>query len=69
MHIAKVFNCGNSQAIRIPKEVRTNEQEFYIRKLGKGYVLIPTNDPWYTLHHSIGTVSKSFMTDTKSAEK
>ena len=69
MHIAKVFNCGNSQAIRIPKEVRTNEQEFYIRKLGKGYVLIPTNDPWYTLHHSIGTVPKNFMGSSEIAGK
>lgn len=43
MLTAKVFQSGNSQAIRIPKEVQTDQQEFYIRKMGKGFVLFPTD--------------------------
>mgnify|MGYP002856379087 CR=1 FL=1 len=35
---AKVFKSGNSQAIRIPKEVQTDRQEFIIRKVGEGRI-------------------------------
>ena len=51
---AKVFQSGNSQAIRIPKEIRTSEKEFIIRKYENCYFLIPTNDPWALLMQSIG---------------
>ncbi len=59
--IAKVFQSGNSQAIRIPKEAHTDEQEFYIRRLGKGFLLFPKSDPWFPLRESIGTVPDDFM--------
>ncbi len=36
MLIAKVFQSGNSQAIRIPKEAKTDQQEFFIRKIPHG---------------------------------
>ena len=39
---AKVFQSGNSQAIRIPKEIQTTEKEFIIRKSGSCYFLLPT---------------------------
>ena len=42
MLTAKVFQSGNSQAIRIPKEMRTAEKEFIIRKSG---LLIRLTDP------------------------
>ena len=49
MPTAKVFQSGNSQAIRIPKEMHTNEKEFVIRKYGDCLVLIPKDDPWALL--------------------
>ena len=52
MTIAKVFQSGNSQAIRIPKEVQTDLQEFLIRRVGKGYILCPVDDPWFPLRLS-----------------
>ena len=54
MLTAKVFQSGNSQAIRIPKEMQTNEKEFAIKKSGKCLFLIPTDDPWALLRQSIG---------------
>lgn len=59
---AKVFQSGNSQAIRIPKEFQTDQQEFLIRKIGDGYILCPTNDPWFPLRLSIGQMPDDFMT-------
>ena len=63
MLTAKVFQSGNSQALRIPKEAHTEQKEFYIRRLGDGFVLFPVDDPWYPLRHSIGTLPEDFMAD------
>ena len=63
MLTAKVFQSGNSQAIRIPKEVRTDLSEFTIRKVGEGYILFPSNDPWFPLRLSIGQMPDDFMSD------
>lgn len=48
MPTAKVFQCGNSQAIRIPHEFHTDVKEFTISRLGDGgFCLYPTKDQWY----------------------
>ena len=58
MLTAKVFQSGNSQAIRIPKEMQTKEKEFIIRNHGNCYFLIPLNDPWALLRESLGKMDK-----------
>lgn len=63
MLTAKVFQSGNSQAIRIPKEVHTDQKEFAIRKVGEGYILFPADDPWFPLRLSIGQMPDDFMAD------
>ena len=54
MLTAKVFQSGNSQAIRIPKEFHTNEREFIIHKSGNCFFLIPKDDPWALIRQTIG---------------
>lgn len=61
MFTARVFKSGNSQAIRIPKEMQTKRNEFEIRPLGDGFVLFPKDDPWFPLRQSIGTLPDDFM--------
>ena len=41
MNITKVFTNGRSQAVRIPKEYRFDENEVYINKIGETIVLTP----------------------------
>ena len=54
MPTAKVFQCGNSQAIRIPHEFHTDIQEFTITRLGSdGFCLSPAKDQWYLLKQCI----------------
>lgn len=60
MQTAKVFQSGNSQAIRIPKEMQTKEKEFIIRKVDGCFFLIPANDPWALLRMGGGTGDFSF---------
>ncbi len=63
MMTAKVFRSGNSQAIRIPRELQTNLKELSIRKVGDGYILFPADDPWLPLRLSIGQIPDDFMED------
>lgn len=61
MLTTKVFQSGNSQALRIPKEVRTDKEEFFIRKIGGGYVVYPTDDPWFPVRATMGGFPDDFM--------
>ena len=47
MTTTKVFQSGNSQAVRIPKELRTEKKEFFIKRVGDAYILFPVDDPWF----------------------
>lgn len=47
MTIAKLFNSGGSQAVRLPKEFRMSGTEVSIRKVGNALVIEPmTVDEW-----------------------
>jgi len=41
MNTTRIFNSGNSQAVRLPKEFRFDEDEVVIKKLGDMVVLLP----------------------------
>ena len=56
MLTAKVFKCGNSQAIRIPKEMQTTQTEFIIEKSGECFFLRPKDDPWALLRETLGSI-------------
>lgn len=61
MTATRVFRNGNSQAIRIPQELRTTEKEFYITKVGNVYIAFPADDPWLPARQAIGAFSDDFM--------
>ncbi|MGO5336772.1 antitoxin [Bilifractor sp. LCP19S3_H10] len=60
----KVFQNGNSQAIRIPQDMRTDKKEYYIHKVGDTYIAFPTDDAWATVREVIGTFPSDFL-DTR----
>ena len=41
MQTARIFNNGNSQAVRLPKEYRFSDDEVIIKKVGSAVLLIP----------------------------
>ena len=63
MLTAKVFQSGNSQAIRIPKEMKTEKTEFIIQKSGGCYFLIPSDDPWALLRLCLGKAEEDVSFD------
>ena len=63
MVTTRVFQNGNSQALRIPQEMRTETKEYCINKIGDIFVAFPADDPWASLRQVIGTFPEDFMTD------
>ena len=41
MKTARLFTNGNSQAVRLPKEFRFDDNEVVIRKVGDAVLLLP----------------------------
>lgn len=61
MMTAKVFENGRSQAVRLPKEYRFNNNEVIINKIGKIVLLIPKENKWQGLINSLDLFSEDFM--------
>ena len=59
----RVFQNGNSQALRIPQDLRTDKKEFFIRKIGDIFIAYPTDDPWAPARQVIGSFPEDFMSD------
>lgn len=66
MKKAKIFQNGQSQAVRLPKAFRfsSRAKEVYIKKSGEMVVLLPTDaNPWNALINSLDRFSADFMED------
>lgn len=65
MKTAKLFQNGQSQAVRLPKELRFEDEHVYVKRSGNTVVLIPAKNSWDTLIQSLGKFSEDFMVDRK----
>jgi antitoxin VapB len=65
MKTAKLFQNGQSQAVRLPKEFRFDDDHVFVKKSGNTVVLIPTKNSWDTLIQSLDKFSEDFMTERK----
>lgn len=66
-HIAKVFQSGNSQAVRLPKDFRLDVSEVEITREGDALILrprMPEARPWASLRAAVDRgVSPDFMVE------
>ncbi len=60
MQEAKLFQNGQSQAVRLPKEFRFAGDSVAIRRIGDAVILQPKNS-WETLYNSLEQFSPDFM--------
>jgi len=63
MKTAKLFQNGQSQAVRLPKEFRFDDCEVFIKKSGNIVQLIPRTDSWNSLFGSLKKFSGDFMSE------
>ena len=60
MLTAKLFQNGQSQAVRLPKEFRFDGDEVYIKKIGNLVLLIPRCKEWEIFMNGINGFSEDF---------
>ena len=70
MTTAKIFPNGQSQAIRIPKEFRfENQDEVFIAKEGDAVILFPKSSKFNILFDSLERFSDDFMAQREQPEQ
>ena len=68
MKTAKIFQNGQSQAVRLPKEFRFEDSEVFIKKNGNVVQLIPRTGSWNSLFDSLAKFSDDFMVERSQPE-
>ena len=68
MHTTKVFNNGNSQAVRIPREFRFEQDEVYISKIGSAVVIFQRGDRYAVLMESLAEFTDDYLKDGRPTQ-
>lgn len=63
MKVAKIFENGRSQAVRLPKEYRFHANEVNVNKVGDIIMLIPKKSKWNSLIESLDIFTEDFMVE------
>lgn len=63
MKKAKIFMNGQSQAVRLPKEFRFEDDEVSVQKYGEGILILPIAKSMFALRSSIKNFSDDFMSE------
>lgn len=62
---AKVFKNGASQAVRLPREFRFDDDEVCIKRIGSAVLLFPKNAAWDLMANTLGHADADFLTPRK----
>lgn len=52
--ITKVYNFRNEQFLCIPQDLKTDKEDFFIRKEGDIFIAWPVDDPWSPVKQAAG---------------
>jgi len=69
MELAKLFQIGPDQAVRLPEDFRFEGDAVFIKKVGDSVMLIPQQAPWQTLIDSLSQFSDDFMETREQLEE
>jgi antitoxin VapB len=70
MKESTIFMSGNSQAIRIPKEMRFKTgQKVLIEKVGNVTIIVDESDPWASLKLAQALVAADFMENGRAVNR
>lgn len=68
MDVAKIFENGRSQAVRLPKQYRFKDSEVFIKKIGDIVILIPKESTWKSLEYGLKYFSEDFLNTRNQPE-
>ena len=63
MEVAKIFSNGGSQAVRLPRNCRFDQDEVLVNRIGNVVILMPKNDPWAPMMQSLDMFTDDFLAD------
>lgn len=63
MEVAKVFANGGSQAVRLPKNCRFEQDEVWVNRIGDVVILMPKDDPWAPMLRGLDMFTDDFLAD------
>jgi antitoxin VapB len=63
MKSAKLFRNGQSQAVRLPREMRFEGDHVFVKKAGNVVLLIPPSGSWDGLVDSLNRFTPDFLRD------
>ncbi|MBQ8945375.1 MAG: AbrB/MazE/SpoVT family DNA-binding domain-containing protein [Lachnospiraceae bacterium] len=63
MDVAKVFSNGGSQAVRLPKTCRFDNEEVFVNRIGNVVMLFPKEDRWQSLLTSLDLFTDDFLSE------
>ncbi len=69
MEVAKVFETGRSQAVRLPKKFRFDDSEVLIQRIGEAVMLVPKDAGWKAFLEGINSFSDDFFADGRGQGK
>jgi antitoxin VapB len=68
MAVAKVFQTGRSQAIRLPKEFRVEADAVRLKRTSEGFLVL-TKDPWEVFFEGVEQLSDQFLSSPRVQPK
>ena len=63
MEYAKIFTNGGSQAVRLPRSCRFDQDEVLVNHIGKAVILLPKDDPWAAMMQGLSLFTEDFLKD------
>ena len=63
MEYAKIFTNGGSQAVRLPRSCRFEQDEVLVNRIGKAVILLPKDDPWAAALQGLRLFTDDFLSD------
>ena len=61
MEMAKIFENGRSQAVRLPKKFRFNVDEVVVQQLGDAVLLVPREALWETFLDGLNSFTSDII--------
>ena len=61
MKVAKLFQNGSSQAVRLPKEFQFSGTDVFVKKFDNIVMLIPKDGAWGSMIDSLDHFSDDFL--------
>lgn len=66
MEVAKIFENGRSQAVRLPKKFRFTTGEVVVQQLGKAVILVPKEEVWQTFMDGLNSFTDDIFEEGRN---